>query len=147
VAQRRGLRNSAADAYLHPARRRRNLTVLTGAYAQRILLDGARATGVEYRDAAGVTQRVTASREVILSAGAVNSPRLLMLSGIGNPERCAPWAWSHVTTWWVLVRTAGPPGLRGHRALPEAGHTLRGRLPRPSSPDSYSCVAGCSLPA
>jgi choline dehydrogenase len=87
VTQRRGLRNSAADAYLHPARRRRNLTVLTGAYAQRILLDGARATGVEYRNATGVTQRVTASREVILSAGAVNSPQLLMLSGIGEPDQ------------------------------------------------------------
>jgi choline dehydrogenase len=87
VTQRRGLRNSAADAYLHPARRRRNLTVLTGAYAQRILLDGAHANGVEYRDAAGVTQRVTASREVILSAGAVNSPQLLMLSGIGEPDQ------------------------------------------------------------
>jgi len=85
VTQRRGLRHSAADAYLRPARRRRNLTVLTGAFAQRILLDGSRATGVEYRDAAGVTQRVTASREVILSAGTVNSPQLLMLSGIGEP--------------------------------------------------------------
>ena len=87
VTQRRGLRHSAADAYLHPARRRRNLTVLTGAHAQRILLDGARATGVEYRDAAGLTQRVAASGEVILSAGAVNSPQLLMLSGIGDPDR------------------------------------------------------------
>jgi choline dehydrogenase len=87
VTQRRGLRHSAADAYLHPARRRPNLTVLTGAYAQRILLDGSRATGVEYRDAAGVTQRVTASREVILSAGTVNSPQLLMLSGIGEPNQ------------------------------------------------------------
>jgi choline dehydrogenase-like flavoprotein len=87
VTQRRGLRNSAADAYVHPARRRRNLTVLTRAYAQRILLDGARATGVEYRDAAGVTQQVTASREVILSGGTVNSPQLLMLSGIGEPEQ------------------------------------------------------------
>ena len=66
--------------------RRRNLTVLTGAHVQRILLDGARATGVEYRDAAGVTQRVTASREVILSADAVNSPQL-MLSGIGEPDQ------------------------------------------------------------
>ena len=87
VTQRRGLRNSAADAYLRPARRRRNLTVLTGAYAQRILLDEARATGVEYRDAAGVTQRLTASREVILSAGTVNSPQLLMLSGIGDADQ------------------------------------------------------------
>ena len=65
VTQRRGLRHSTADAYLHPIRRRPNLTVITGAHAQRILLDGTRATGVVYRDAAGVTQRVTASREVI----------------------------------------------------------------------------------
>jgi choline dehydrogenase len=87
VTQRRGLRHSAADAYLRPARRRRNLSVLTGAHVQRILLDGASATGVEYRDAAEVTQRVTASREVILSAGTVNSPQLLMLSGIGDPDQ------------------------------------------------------------
>ncbi len=87
VTQRRRLRHSAADAYLRPARRRRNLTVLTRAYAERILFDGARATGVEYRDAAGVTQRVTVSGEVILSAGTVNSPQLLMLSGIGDPEQ------------------------------------------------------------
>jgi choline dehydrogenase len=87
VTQRRGLRHSAADAYLRPARRRRNLTVLTGAHAQRTLLDGTRATGVEYRDASGVTQRVTASSEVILSAGSVNSPQLLMLSGIGDAEQ------------------------------------------------------------
>ena len=87
VTQRRGLRHSAADAYLRPARRRPNLTVLTGAHAQRILLDGTRATGVEYRDAADVTQRVTASGEVILSAGTVNSPQLLMLSGIGGADQ------------------------------------------------------------
>lgn len=87
VTQRRGLRHSAADAYLRPARRRGNLTVLTGAHARRILLDGTRATGVEYRDAAGVTQQVTASHEVILSAGAVNSPQLLMLSGIGDADQ------------------------------------------------------------
>ena len=87
VTQRRGLRHSAADAYLCPARRRPNLTVLTGAHAQRVLFDGARATGVEYRDGAGVTQRVTASCEVILSSGTVNSPQLLMLSGIGDADQ------------------------------------------------------------
>ena len=87
VTQRRGLRHSAADAYLRPARRRRNLTVLTAAHVQRILLDGTRATGVEYRDAAGVTQRMTASREVIISTGAVKSPQLLMLSGIGDADQ------------------------------------------------------------
>ncbi|RYP81993.1 choline dehydrogenase [Nocardioides guangzhouensis] len=87
VTQRRGLRHSAADAYLRPARQRRNLTVLTQAHVQRVLLDGARATGVEYRDAAGATQRVTVSREVILSGGSINSPQLLMLSGVGDPEQ------------------------------------------------------------
>ncbi len=87
VTQRRGLRHSAADAYLRPVRRRPNLTVVTGAHVQRILFDGTRATGVEYRDAAGATQRVTVSGEVILSGGAVNSPQLLMLSGIGDPEQ------------------------------------------------------------
>ena len=87
VTQRRGLRHSAADAYLRPARRRRNLTVLTAAHVQRILLDGTRATGVEYRDAAGVTQRMTASREVIISTGAVKSPQLLMLSGVGDADQ------------------------------------------------------------
>jgi choline dehydrogenase len=87
VTQRRGLRHSAADAYLRPVRRRPNLTVLTGTLVQRILFDGKRAVGVEYRDADGVTQRVTASGEVILSAGAINSPQLLMLSGIGDPDQ------------------------------------------------------------
>ena len=87
VTQRRGLRHSAADAYLRPARRRRNLTVLTEAHVQRILFDGTRATGVEYRDVAGLTQQVAASREVILAGGAINSPQLLMLSGIGDPEQ------------------------------------------------------------
>ena len=87
VTQRRGLRHSAADAYLHPVKRRPNLTVLTGAHVERILFDGTRATGVEYRDAAGITQRVTVSSEVILSGGAINSPQLLMLSGIGDPEQ------------------------------------------------------------
>ena len=55
-----------------------------GAHVQRILFDGARAIGVEYSDAAGVTQRVTVSGEVILSGGAVNSPQLLMLSRLGR---------------------------------------------------------------
>jgi choline dehydrogenase len=87
VTQHRGVRHSAADAYLRPASRRRNLTVLTGTHVQRILLHGKSAIGVEYRDAAGVTQRLTASHEVILSAGAVNSPQLLMLSGIGDPDQ------------------------------------------------------------
>ena len=132
VSQRRGLRYSAADAYLRPVRRRPNLTVLTGAHVQRIVFDGTRATGVEYRAAAGVTQQVTVSGEVILSGGAINSPQLLMLSGIGDPDAAARrrgGAAPRAGRRWC--EPAGPPGLRRHRALPEAGHTLRGRVPGP----------------
>ena len=84
VTQRRGRRWSAADAYLRPVLKRPNLTVLTGAAARRVLLDGDRATGVEYVDATGAAQRLGARREVVLSAGAVHSPHLLQLSGLGD---------------------------------------------------------------
>mgnify|MGYP003667333492 CR=1 FL=1 len=80
-----GLRMSAARAYLHPARKRSNLRVISRAHATRILFDGTRATGVEYiRN--GRTEQVHAGREVIVSGGAVNSPQLLMLSGVGPAE-------------------------------------------------------------
>ena len=79
---RKGVRNSSAEAYLRPARKRPNLTVETSALVRRILLDGRRATGVEFEQG-GVIRQALASREVILAAGAVNSPQLLMLSGIG----------------------------------------------------------------
>jgi choline dehydrogenase len=69
-------------AYLRPASKRRNLSVLTNALATRILLWGREAVGVEYRQL-GQTQRITARREVILAAGVFNSPQLLELSGIG----------------------------------------------------------------
>jgi choline dehydrogenase len=82
VTQRDGRRCSAAVAYLHPARGRANLEVRTHSLAQRVLFEGERAVGVEYRRKGRVT-RVRATREVILAAGAVASPQLLMLSGIG----------------------------------------------------------------
>ena len=82
VNQIRGLRHSAADAFLAPARRRPNLTVRTHSMASRIVLEGTRAVGVEVRRGGG-TEIVTARREVIVSAGALASPKLLMLSGIG----------------------------------------------------------------
>jgi choline dehydrogenase len=78
----RGVRSSASRAYLRPARHRPNLTVLTGAHATRILLEGQRATGVEYLRR-GHLERAHAAREVLLCGGAINSPQLLMLSGIG----------------------------------------------------------------
>ncbi|MFC4126390.1 GMC family oxidoreductase [Nocardia rhizosphaerae] len=85
VCQRRGARWSTADAYLKPARSRSNLTVLTGAQATRVLFDGTRAVGVEYL-AGGTTHTVRARAEVVLCGGAINSPQLLQLSGIGDQE-------------------------------------------------------------
>lgn len=78
------MRCSAARAYLWPARRRKNLTVWTGARVLRILFDGKRAVGLEL-ERNGERVKVRAEREVILSAGAYQSPQLLMLSGVGDP--------------------------------------------------------------
>jgi choline dehydrogenase len=86
VTQRDGRRFSAADGYLRPNMKRDNLTVVTGAQALRVELDGARATGVRYRDRRGREQVARAEREVILAAGAIGSPQLLMLSGIGPAD-------------------------------------------------------------
>jgi 4-pyridoxate dehydrogenase len=82
---RRGLRDSTARAYLHPARRRRNLTVQTGALVRRIVIEGSRAVGINYC-CRGIDESVRVAREVIVSAGAINTPQLLMLSGIGDPD-------------------------------------------------------------
>lgn len=85
VTQKRGRRWSSAAAYLHPAAGRPNLTVRTGALTTRVLVENGRATGVEYR-AGGRVHTARASREVVLSGGAINSPQLLMLSGIGPAD-------------------------------------------------------------
>jgi len=77
-----GLRQSTSVAYLEPARQRRNLSVVSGAQAERILLDGTVATGIEYRHG-GRSVTATANREVILAAGSIGSPVLLQVSGIG----------------------------------------------------------------
>ena len=82
---RNGRRCSAAVAYLKPALARGNLSVETGALVTRIVLDRGRAAGVEYRRGAE-TVAVNAEREVILAGGVINSPQLLMLSGIGDPD-------------------------------------------------------------
>ena len=82
VTQKNGERCSAARAYIEPARSRANLAVITGARATRVVFEGRRAAGVAYRRS-GVDVEVRAQREVILSAGALQSPQLLMLSGVG----------------------------------------------------------------
>ncbi|MGB3502591.1 MAG: GMC family oxidoreductase N-terminal domain-containing protein [Mesorhizobium sp.] len=79
-----GWRMSAARAFLHPAMKRPNVRVETGALVTRILFEGIRAVGVEYRQR-GAVHQVRAGREVILSAGSVASPQLLELSGVGDP--------------------------------------------------------------
>ncbi len=83
-----GTRASSSVSYLHPVMGSRpNLEVITGAWASKVLFDGGRATGVEYQQDIGPGRRtVTARREVVLSAGAIDTPKLLMLSGIGPAE-------------------------------------------------------------
>jgi choline dehydrogenase len=83
-----GRRESAARAYLHPARRRRNLEVLSRVMVTRIHVDGGRAVGVRYRQGSGSESVVTA-REIILCAGAIGSPQLLQVSGIGDADQLA----------------------------------------------------------
>jgi len=85
VTHKDGERFSAAKAYLAPHRARPNLHVVTGAHATRVLLEGRRATGVAYRVGNG-ERNLVARREVLLSAGALLSPQLLMLSGIGPAQ-------------------------------------------------------------
>jgi len=85
---RRGRRWSAARAYLHPVMSRRNLTVETRAFVNRVLFEGSRAIGVEYVRR-GMRRRVLAG-EVILAGGAIDSPQLLQLSGVGHPALLLP---------------------------------------------------------
>jgi choline dehydrogenase len=81
----RGRRLSAARAYLHPVMGRPNLEVKTGAFVTRVLFGGTRATGVEFAPRGGTPQRVRAG-EVILCGGAINSPQILQVSGVGDAE-------------------------------------------------------------
>ncbi|HTF08756.1 MAG TPA: choline dehydrogenase, partial [Asanoa sp.] len=81
----RGRRLSAARAYLRPAMRRNNLEVRTRVLVTRVLFDGNRAVGVEYRRGSGPVRRVRAG-EVILCGGAINTPQLLQLSGVGRAD-------------------------------------------------------------
>jgi choline dehydrogenase len=79
-----GLRMSAAKAYLHPALKRDNLTLISRAHVSKVLFDGKRASAIEFIKGSK-TQCIKATKEVILSAGAINSPQLLQLSGVGEP--------------------------------------------------------------
>jgi choline dehydrogenase len=110
VTQRDGRRCSAAAAYLTPIRKRRNLTVMTGALTLGLEMGpGPRATGVRYRRR-GINRIARARREVLLSAGTINSPQLLMLSGIGPAD---------------VLETADVPVVH---ELPEVGRNLQDHL-------------------
>jgi choline dehydrogenase len=116
-----GRRDSTATAYLRPARARPNLKVLTRALVTRVLIDNGRATGVEVL-IGGVRRRILAERETVLSAGAIQSPQLLMLSGVGDADALRQHG---------LAVQAQLPGVgacfRDHLAVPvlmETGNTL-----------------------
>jgi len=81
----RGRRQTGASAYLHPVRHRPNLMILTDALVRKVRIENGEASGVEF-DHGGITKFVSARAEVILAGGAFNSPQLLQLSGIGDPE-------------------------------------------------------------
>jgi choline dehydrogenase-like flavoprotein len=86
------MRWSTADAFLRPALHRKNLTVITGALAHRVIFSGERAVGVQVSsgDPGGQTQVINAEREVIVSAGSYGSPHLLLLSGVGPAAGLSP---------------------------------------------------------
>ncbi|MGB0838538.1 MAG: GMC family oxidoreductase [Chitinophagales bacterium] len=81
----KGKRQSTATAFLTDAKKRSNLTIITNAHVTRIVFDGKRACGVEYKKGWRLHQ-VEAAQEIVLSAGAINSPQILMLSGVGNAQ-------------------------------------------------------------
>ena len=102
----RGRRMSTATTHLRPARSRRSLDVRTNALVSRLVFDGSRAVGATYADASGRTHEVRARREVIVAAGALNTPKLLQISGLGPG---------------ALLQTLGVPLVRD---LPGVGENL-----------------------
>lgn len=125
-----GRRVSTAAAYLRAARRRPNLTIITGAFANRILFEGVRATGVEYRRRGQLTQ--VKGDTIILSSGVFQSPQLLMLSGIGDGDHLRD----------VGIRTiVDLPGV-GLNYHDHVGFAVQVASPRPDSNSIYVGAAG-----
>lgn len=87
LTARNGRRCSSAVAFLNPAKQRENLTIITHAHVEKVVFDGTRATAVTFKDRSGKVQTVKANREIVLSGGAINSPQLMMLSGLGEAEQ------------------------------------------------------------
>ena len=110
-------RQSAARTYLRPALKRANLQVVTGALVRRIVFDGARAVGVEF-SRGGKVEKADAAAEVILSAGAIGSPHILQLSGVGDPDHL------------------GRVGIEARHALPGVGRNFQ---------DHYIARVACAV--
>lgn len=120
-----GRRLSVFDTYVRPVLERGNLTILTGAQVMRVLFDRRRATGIELR-CNGQTRRVRASAQIVLSAGAINTPQILLLSGIGDR--------AHLGSLGIEV-VASSPGVGGG---PYGPHPVPGRLGASGGP----CASG-----
>ena len=131
VTQRRGVRRSAARAFLHPVLKRTNLTVMTLAQAGRVRLAGRRATGIEFwRD--GEKSFAEAAGEVILAAGAVGSPQLLQVSGIGAGR-------------FLISQLARQRG--SAIVFARLHHARRPRRVRVTGPDQHRLRSDAALPA
>ena len=115
-----GRRNSAARAFLYPALKRQNLKLVSHAQVTKLIFDGQRVVGVEYQRG-GVLRTARAAREVVVSAGAVNSPQLLQLSGVGDE--------AHLASLGISVRVANSHvgrNLKDHQGL---NYTYRLKVP------------------
>ncbi len=89
LTSKNGRRCSAAVAYLNPIKSRENLQIITHAQVEKVIFDGKRATGVTYTDRSGTLQTIKANKEIILCGGAINSPQIMMLSGLGEAAQLA----------------------------------------------------------
>ena len=110
LTSKNGRRCSAAVAFLNPVKSRPNLRIITHAQVEKVVITDKRATGVQYRDRSGAVQILDATREVILSGGAINSPQLLMLSGLGEADQLAA------------------QGIKIHADLPGVGKNMQDHL-------------------
>ena len=137
VTQKNGRRWSAADAYLHPAAGRPNLTIRTDALATSVIIEGGRAVGVRYLYR-GTEQEARAEAEVVLCGGAVNSPQLLMLSGIGPADHLrehgidvvadSPGVGANLSDHPIVTALWSTPRLRGLAELAGPRNLLRWQL-------------------
>ena len=110
LTTRNGRRCSAAVAYLNPVKKRDNLQIITRAQVRRIIIENKVATGVEFVDRGGQTKTIKANREIVLSAGAIGSPQIMMLSGLGEAQHLQ----EH--------------GIEAHSDLPGVGKNLQDHL-------------------